>query len=376
MRQQEGPALLPGRRNASGGQAAARNAASGAPVRAPFLALSVASFTASLASAIKAPFAAACAAAVVSALAVAVPTTTQAAYPDRPVRLILPFPAGGTVDVVARLVAANLGQQLHTQFVVENVPGAGGTIATARAARAEADGYTVLFTTPNHTINPSIIAKLPFDTEKDLVPVSLIAQIPELVVANSNQPFTDFKGFVAYARAHPGKLDYASAGAGTLPHVTMELLLQKLDIKVTHIPYKGAAPAMNDLLGGQVALKMDTIATSAPQIGTGKLRPLAIASQKRSPLMPDVPTVAESGVPGYQATLWMGMLVPKGTSPAIVSTLNAAIAAVARQPAYLKQLEAAGVESVATGPDAFRTLIHQEIGQWADVVRKSNIKAQ
>lgn len=306
----------------------------------------------------------------------ALPALAMAAYPERPLRLILPFPAGGTVDVVARLMAARLGQQLHSQVVVENVPGAGGTIATARVARAEPDGYTLLFTTPNHTINPSIIDKLPFDTEKDLAPVSLVAQIPELVVANAGQPFKDFKGFVAYARAHPGKLDYASAGAGTLPHVTMELLLQKLDVKVTHIPYKGAAPAMNDLLGGQVALKMDTIATSAPHIRNGRLRPLAIASLKRSPLMPDVPTVAESGVPGYQATLWMGVLVPQATSQTIISTLSEAIATVARQPAYLQQLDAAGVESVASDPAAFGALIHSELGQWADVVRKSHLKAQ
>lgn len=298
-----------------------------------------------------------------------------AAFPDRPLRLIVPFPAGGTVDYVARQLATQLGRQLNGTVVVENVPGAGGTIATTRAVKAPADGYTLLFTTPNHTINPALIPNLPFDTQKDLAPVSLVAQIPELLVAHSGQPYDDFKGMVAYAQSHPGQLNYGSAGNGTLPHITMELLLQRLGLQITHVPYKGAAPAMNDLLAGQVGLKMDTIATATPHIKIGRLKPLAIASLKRSPLMPDVPTIAELGVPGYQGILWMGVLVPAATDAAIVAQLNKAIVQAMQQPEIQKQLPQDGVEILATDPATFGQLIKTEIPQWASVVQRSKIKA-
>lgn len=313
--------------------------------------------------------------ALISLAAWAFAMPAQAAYPDRPVRLIVPFSAGGTVDFVARLVATQLGQQLSTSVVVENVPGAGGTLATTRVAKSAADGYTLLFTTPNHTINPSLIPKLPFDTEKDLAPVSLVAEIPELLVAHSAQPFNTMAEFVAHAKANPGKLNYASAGNGTLPHVTMELMLQRLALQIDHVPYRGAAPALNDLLSGVVAVKMDTIATSSQHIKGGRIKPLAIASLKRSPLMPDVPTVAESGVPGYQGILWMGILAPAGTDPAVIASLHKAIAAFARVPAFQQQLKADGVDLVASDPPTFGKLIHTELTQWAEVVRKSNIKA-
>jgi len=259
--------------------------------------------------------------------------------------------------------------------VVENVPGAGGVISTQRVARAAPDGYTLLFTTPNHTINPAIVSRLSFDTEKDFAPVGLVAQIPELLVANANQPFDDFKGFVAYARQHPGKLTYASAGNGTLPHVTMELLLLKLGIQVVHVPYKGAAPALNDLLGGQVGLKMDTVTTSQPHFASGRLKPLAIASEKRSALLPDVPTIAESGVPGYEGILWLGVLAPSGTPRTVIDTLHRTIAEIDRDPAWTGQLRAAGVEPRINTPDEFARMISAEIAQWKDVVRRAGITA-
>jgi tripartite-type tricarboxylate transporter receptor subunit TctC len=312
---------------------------------------------------------------ICAALLAFVSVAATAAYPDRPIKLVVPFPAGGTVDVVARLVGTQLGNKLGTTLVIENVPGAGGSIATQRVVKASPDGYTLLFTTPNHTINPAINAKLGFDTVKDLTPVSLVAEIPELLVANAGQPFSDFPGFVSYARANPDKLNYASAGNGTLPHITMELLLQKLDLHVMHIPYKGAAPAMNDLLGGQVALKMDTIATSAPHIATGKLKPLAIASSRRSALMPNVPTVAESGLPGYQGILWMGVLAPSGTPKDVVALLHKAIVQAMKDPELLKRFNADGVVPVANSPTEFETLIATELRQWAEVVRRANIKA-
>lgn len=311
---------------------------------------------------------------VIAAAAFALSSPARAAYPDQPIRLVVPFPAGGTVDFVARMVATQLGQQLGATVVVENMPGAGGTIAAARVAKAPADGYTLLFATPNHTINPALTPNLPFDTEKDLAPVSLVAEIPELLVANSTQPFNSFAEFVAYAKANPDKLNYASAGNGTLPHITMELLLQRVGARVTHVPYRGAAPAMNDLLGGVVAVKMDTIATATQHIRSGKLKPLAIASLRRSPLMPDVPTVAESGLPGYQGILWMGILAPAGTEAARITRLHQAITAFARTPAFQDKLKADGVDTVASDPDTFAKLIRVELGQWGEVVRKSQIK--
>ncbi|MBA2960624.1 MULTISPECIES: tripartite tricarboxylate transporter substrate binding protein [Ramlibacter] len=310
----------------------------------------------------------------VAALAAAAPAA--AAYPDKPIRLVVPFSAGGTVDVVARAVGQQLGRQLATTVVVENVPGAGGAIATQRVAKAPADGYTLLFTTPNHTINPALNDKLPFDPEKNLAPVSLVAQIPELLVASAGQPFSDLAGLVKAARSQPGQLTYASAGNGTLPHVTMELLLQRLGIQLTHVPYKGAAPALNDLLAGQVAVKMDTVATSAAHIRAGRIKPLAIAGLRRSPLMPEVPTIAESGVPGYQGILWMGILAPAGTRPELLEQLHRAIAAIARQPEFLRQLDAGGVEVVASDPASFGKQIRDELRQWAEVVKASHIKAE
>lgn len=298
-----------------------------------------------------------------------------AAWPEKPIRLVVPFSAGGTVDVVARALGTELGRQLGTTVVVENVPGAGGTIAAQRVVGAQADGYTLLFTTPNLTINPALIPKLPFDTEKDLAPVSLVAEIPELLIASANQPYKDWAGFVQYAKANPGKLTYASAGNGTLPHVTMELLLQRLNLKVTHVPYKGAAPALNDVLAGLVPLKMDTIATSTQHIKSGRLRPLALASSRRSRLLPDVPTIAESGVPGYEGILWMGVLAPAATPPDRIQAIHAAIVKLSREPAYEKQLQADGVDIVASDPASFAKQIRAELRQWSDVVKAAGIKA-
>lgn len=313
-------------------------------------------------------------AASIAAVAATVGGQAWAAFPDKPVRLVVPFPAGGTVDSVARTLGGKLGPALGTTIVVENVPGAGGAIATQRVARAPKDGYTLLFTTPNHTINPALNDKLGFDTQRDLAPVSLVAEIPELLVANQQQPYADFAGFVAYARAHPGQLNYASAGNGTLPHVTMELLLQKLGLQVTHVPYKGAAPAMNDLLSGVVGLKMDTIATAAAHIRAGRLKPLAIASLKRSPLMPHVPTVAESGLPGYQGILWMGVIAPAGTPKDVIDALHTAIRKASSDPDLLQRYEADGVVPVANTPAEFEKLIATELQQWSELVQKSNIK--
>ena len=299
-----------------------------------------------------------------------------AQYPDRPIHLLLPFPAGGAVDIVARIVAARMAEDLGKPIVIENKAGAGGIIATDAVAKAAPDGYTLLLTTPNHTINAALQAALPYDTETDLAPVSVVAEVPEVLVSHPAAPFTTFAELVDYARKNPGKLNYASAGLGTLPHVTMELLLRRIGIAVAHIPYRGAAPAMNDLLAGVVQLKMDTYTTSNPQVAAGKLRMLGIASRHRSRLMPDTPTIAEMGLPGYEGILWIAMLAPAGTPQAIVDRLAAASAKAARAADVAERLQRDGVDPVGGTPQELAALITRELPQWRELAKAANIKLE
>jgi tripartite-type tricarboxylate transporter receptor subunit TctC len=303
-------------------------------------------------------------------------TPALAQYPDRPIKLITPFPPGGAVDVVTRLVAEKMAAELGRPFVIEAKAGAGGILATDAAAKSEPDGYTLLITTPNHTINAALQPKLPYNAEKDLVPISIVAEVPEVLVSHPGAPFKDFKGFVENARQNPGKLNYSSAGIGTLPHITFEVLLKGLGIKVTHVPYRGAAPAMTDLLAGVVQLKLDTYATSSQHVAAGKLRNLAYAARARSPLMPDVPTVAELGLPGYEGILWIGLMAPAKTPQAVVDKLAAAAAKVVRAPDLLERFRKDGVDAVGGTPDAFGEQIAREIPQWRDVIQSANIQAQ
>jgi tripartite-type tricarboxylate transporter receptor subunit TctC len=313
--------------------------------------------------------------AVLATLCLLLPAHAPAAadYPDKPIRLLLPFPPGGAVDHVARLVTARMAEELGRPFVIENKAGAGGVIATDATAKAAPDGYTLLLTTPNHTINAALHPKLPYDTEKDLVPVVIVAEVPELLVSHPAAPFDSFNGFVAYAKKNPGKLNYASAGNGTLPHVSMELLLRGLGIEVAHIPYRGAAPAMTDLLAGQVQLKMDTYATAAQLVADRKLNALAFASRARSALMPDVPTVAEMGLPGYEGILWIGMMAPAGTPQPVIDKLAVAIRNAVRLPALADRLKHDGVEPGGGTPQSFAALIAKEIVQWRNLAQSARI---
>jgi len=301
---------------------------------------------------------------------------SRADYPDKPIRLLLPFPAGGAVDIVARVMAAKMADDLGKPFVIENRAGAGGIIATDAVAKAPPDGYTLLLTTPNHTINAALQASLPYDTEKDLVPVSVVAEVPEVLVSHPGAAFTTFAEFVDYAKKNPGKLNYASAGIGTLPHVTMELLLRHTGVEVAHIPYRGAAPAMTDLLAGVVQLKLDTYTTSNPQVVAGKLRMLGIASRHRSKLMPGTPTIAEMGLPGYEGILWIAILAPAGTPQPIVDRLAAASAKAARSPDVSERLQRDGVEPVGGTPAELGHLIARELPQWRELAKAASIKLQ
>jgi tripartite-type tricarboxylate transporter receptor subunit TctC len=297
---------------------------------------------------------------------------SHAEYPERPIRLIVPFPAGGTVDLVARLVTARMAEDLGRGFVIENRGGAGGVIATDATAKAAPDGYTLLLTSPNHTINAALQAKLPYDTEKDLAPIAMVAAAPELLVSHPGAPFSDFAGFIVYAKANPGKLNYASAGNGTLPHLTMELLLRRSGVQVAHIPYRGAAPAMTDLLAGQVQLKLDTYATANQLVAGGKLRALAYAGAKRSALMPDVPAVAEM-LSGYEGVLWMGLVAPAGTPRAIMEKLAAAVKRAVGSPELAERLKRDGIDPAGGSPEEFAELISREIKQWRELAKSANI---
>jgi tripartite-type tricarboxylate transporter receptor subunit TctC len=310
-------------------------------------------------------------------LALGLGARAQSAYPNRPIRLVVPFPPGGTVDVTARTIAQKLAEQLgNASIIIDSVPGAGGNVGTQRVARATPDGYTLLFNAPNHTINPSLSPNSGFEPERDFIPISLVAQIPEILIAPRSAPFTTFAEFVAHARANPGALSYSSAGIGSHPHVTMELMNRRLGIEVLHVPYRGAAPALTDLVAGRVALKLDSLATSAAHIAAGTIRVLAIASAQRSPLLPDVPTVAEMGLPGFEGILWMGILAPTGTPAEAIETLSRAARATVRAPDVVERLTAQGVEPVGNTPEEFRALIAREIPLWREVIRAANIRAE
>ncbi|TMJ27295.1 MAG: tripartite tricarboxylate transporter substrate binding protein [Alphaproteobacteria bacterium] len=310
-----------------------------------------------------------------SLLALSLPAAARAEYPERPIRMIVPFPAGGVTDVVARLTAERLSADLGQQVIVDNKAGAGGVIASEIVAKAAPDGYTILFTTPNHTINAALRAAMPYDTEKDLAPISVVGQVPMLLVSHPALPFKDFTGFVDYARRNPGKLNVAHAGNGTLPHIMMELLSVKQRIQVTSVPYRGAAPALADLVAGQVQAKLDNYTTSAQFVADRKLNALAVTSAKRLKQLPDVPAVIES-VPGVEGYLWMGLVAPAGTPQPIVDKLAAAAKRAVDRPDVQARFDKDAVEPVGSTPAEFKALITREITQWRDLARQADIKVE
>ncbi len=299
-------------------------------------------------------------------------TAARAEYPEKPIRMVVPFPAGGVTDVVARLMAERLSNELGQQVIVDNKAGAGGVIGSEIVAKAPADGYTLLFTTPNHTINAAFRRSMPYDTEKDLRPVSIAGQVPMLLVTNPALPVTTFQGFVDYARKNPGKINVSSAGNGTLPHAMMELIMLKTGIQVTNVPYRGAAPALADLVAGQVQAKLDNYTTSAQFIADRKLNALAVTSLKRLKQLREVPTVAET-IPGFEGYLWMGIVAPAGTPEPIIAKLAETAQRIVASPAIQARFDKDGVEPVGNGPDAFRALVTKEIAQWRELAKATNI---
>jgi tripartite-type tricarboxylate transporter receptor subunit TctC len=296
-------------------------------------------------------------------------------YPVKPIRIVVPFPPGGATDILARDVAQKLTEAWGQQVIVDNRPGAGGNIGSELVAHSAPDGYTLeMGTVGTHAINASLSAKMPYDHVKDFAPVILVAGVPNVLVVNNAVPANSVAELIAYAKANPGKLNFASSGNGTSIHLSGELFKVMAGVQMTHIPYKGSAPALQDLLGGQVQLMFDNLPPSLPQIKAGKVRALAVTSLTRAPALPDVPTVAESGLPGFEASSWFGILAPAGTPPAIVAKLNAEIAKWLATPEAKEQLAKQGANAAGGTPEDFAKHIAAETAKWAKVVKDSGAK--
>jgi tripartite-type tricarboxylate transporter receptor subunit TctC len=312
-------------------------------------------------------------AALVVPLVAPLPASGQA-WPTKPVRLISPFAAGGGTDAFARPLAQVLSQNLGQQFIVDNRAGAGGTVGADIAAKSPPDGYTFLVGAVHHTIAVSVYSKLPYDLEKDLVPVTMVAMVPSVLVVHPKVQANSVAELVAYAKANPGKLNGASAGNGTSHHLSLELFKVKTGAQINHIPYKGAGPAMQDLLAGQVDLMIDGMGTSSPQIKGNRLRPLAVTTQKRAGGFPDIPTMQEAGVPGIDVTTWYALWAPAGTPPEIVNKMQQEVAKALASP-LLKDVWAQNAASPGgNSPTEFGAFVKTEIVKWAEVAKASGAR--
>jgi len=301
----------------------------------------------------------------------------HAAYPDRPIRLIVAYPPGGGTDIIARLIAPELSKRLGQTITIENRGGASGNIGTEAAVNSTPNGYTLLMGNigPN-AINISIFKKLPFHPEKDLAPISLVAITPNVLVANNNLPVKSIADLIAFAKSSPGKINYPSAGAGTSSHLAGVLFSSIAQVDMVHVPYKGGGLAMNDLLGGQVDIFFATMPAAMPFIKSGKLKTLAVTSEKRSVVLPNLPTIAESGMPGYSASTWYGIYAPKGTPTDIVHKIHEATVEVLKIPELREQLIQRGFEPIGNSPDQFASFISSEITKWAKVVKIAGIEPE
>ncbi|HEY5861743.1 MAG TPA: tripartite tricarboxylate transporter substrate binding protein, partial [Casimicrobiaceae bacterium] len=303
--------------------------------------------------------------------------STQTPYPTKPVRVVVPFPAGGTTDILARAASQKLSETWGQQALVDNRPGAGGNIGAELVAKAPPDGYTLLMgTVGTHAINASLYPKMPYDHVKDFAPVILVAGVPNVLVVHPSLPVNSVQELIAYAKANPGKLNFASSGSGTSIHLSGELFKVMTGVQMTHIPYKGSAPALTDLVGGQVQLMFDNLPSSLAFIKAGKLRALAVTSAQRSPALPDVPTVAESGVPGFEASSWFGLLAPAGTPRDIVTKINADTQKWLASPDAKDKLAAQGAAAAGGSPEDFAKHIQAETAKWARVVKESGAKVE
>jgi tripartite-type tricarboxylate transporter receptor subunit TctC len=303
-------------------------------------------------------------------------TTHAQTYPARPIRLIVPQSAGGSTDQVARPLAQQLAKQLGQNVIVENRPGAGSVIGTDAVAKASPDGYTLLVVAASFAISPSIYKQLPFDPIRDFAPITMVSALPNVLVIQPSLPVKSTQELIAFARAKPGELNYASSGLGTGTHLSMELFKHMTGTQMVHVPYKGGAPAVNALLAGEVHVNFATISTALSQVQAGKLRALGVTSRERVPALPEVPTIAESGVPGYEHVSWIGLLAPAKTPQSIVALLANEATKAARSPEVAATLAREGALPIGNSPAEFAAVIKKEVGRWGEVVKAAGIKAE
>jgi tripartite-type tricarboxylate transporter receptor subunit TctC len=304
------------------------------------------------------------------------PATAQS-YPTKPIRFLVPFPPGGGNDTMARTFGQKMSERLGQPVVIDNRPGAGGNIGAETAAHALPDGYTIfLGGVGSHGINPNLMLKPPYDPIRDFAPVSLIASAPMLVVVPLSLPAKSLNDFLQLAKSHPGQLNFASSGTGSIAHLAAELLNSMAKIKLEHVPYKGTGPALTDLLAGRVQVMFNSTVSVMPQVRAGKVRALAVTAAKRSSALPDLPTVAESGVAGYEAASWYGVLVPAGTPRAIVMKLNSEVAHIAQLPDVRERLAADGADPGGNSPEEFGAYIRRELARWKTVIEQAKIPRQ
>jgi tripartite-type tricarboxylate transporter receptor subunit TctC len=297
----------------------------------------------------------------------------HAAFPERPVTLVVSYAPGGSADALARVIAVRMSEKLGTSVVVDNRPGASGTIGAAYAAKAAPDGYTVLYDATPYSINPHLFAKMPFAAGA-LQPLALVSLAPNIVIVRTDSPIKDIQDLAAKARAEPGKLNFASGGSGTVQRLAAELLRQRLGLDMVHVGYKSGGPAIVDVMGGQVDFMFSTVAASSPLVASGKLRALAISSPTRSARLPAVPTIAETVAPGYEAFEWNGVFVPAGTPAPVADKLHQALVEVLKEDGVRKRFLDVGVQPVGSTPAEFAAFLKKEDARWAEVVRKGNIK--
>jgi tripartite-type tricarboxylate transporter receptor subunit TctC len=297
-------------------------------------------------------------------------------YPSKPIRIIVPYPPGGFNDTLARTLGHRLTEKWGQPVIVDNRPGAGGTIGTNIAAKASPDGYTLLIASFAFAVNPALYTSLPYDPDRDFAPIVLAATTPNLLVVNPQLPVQSVKDLVAFAKANPGKLNYASAGNGSSNHLSMELFKMLTRIDIVHVPYKGSAPAVNDLMGGQVNLMFDNAPNVLQQVKAGKLRALAVSSKQRLPIVKDLPSVAEAGVPGFDVSVWFGVLAPAGTPRAVIHRLNTEINAILQLAQIRQDFTNQGVEPAGSTPEEFALFIAAQKTKWSKVVKESGTKAE
>ncbi|RZT31813.1 tripartite tricarboxylate transporter substrate binding protein [Cupriavidus agavae] len=308
------------------------------------------------------------------AIILATSAAAQAPFPSKPITLVVPFAPGGGNDILARLIAPKMAQQLGQPVVIENKPGAGGNLGTDHVAHAAPDGYTLVIASSQVTMNPYLGMKVPFNIERDFEPVGRIGSVPLVLVSNMAQPYRTLREFVDYTRANPGKVSYSSPGPGTPQHLAGEVFARLNHTELLHVPYRGTGPSISDLMGNQVQVSFATFASAIQYVRTGKLRALGIAGQQRTALMPELPTFAEAGLKGYDAELWYSLLAPAKTPRAVVDRLNAALLAALRSPELAAQFTNQGFEVKGSTPDELRAYIGRELARWQRVISENNIK--